>query len=50
VIESKSAAILVEFTGGKAKKATEPRELKIFWIDDYTDLHMNAPAAGQPSK
>ena len=50
VVESKSAAILVQFIEEKGDKGAKARKLKIFWIDDYKDLRMTAPPASQPSK
>jgi hypothetical protein len=50
VVESKSAALLVQFIEEKARKVGEPRKLKIAWIDDYKDLRMKALPAIQPTK
>jgi hypothetical protein len=50
VVESNSAAILVQLIEEKVDKGGKPRKLKIAWIDDYKDLRMNAPPASQPTK
>jgi hypothetical protein len=40
VVETKSASILVQFVSSPSGNASESKELRIFWIDDYKDVHL----------